>query len=69
MTVERRIFILWLAASDDMGRSSDMRYNYFLGKVTAFVEAYAEIRGVTFVEASRELMNLRDHESIITSAA
>lgn len=63
MTAERRIFVLWLAASAEMGRSSDSRHNYFLGKVTGLVEAYAEIRDLTFVQASRELMNLRDRES------
>lgn len=60
MTVERRIFVLWLAATEEMNRSSDSRHNYFLGKATALTEAYAEVTGTTFVEASRALMNERD---------
>lgn len=63
MTAERRIFVLWLQATDDMNRSSDSRHVYFLGKATALTEAYAEIRGLTFVQASRELIDMRDNES------
>jgi hypothetical protein len=65
MTIERRIFVLWLTAAYEMDRSSDSRHNYFLGKATALTEAYAEVRGITFVQASRELMNERANESLI----
>jgi hypothetical protein len=62
MTVERRIFVLWLAATEEMNRSSDSRYSYFLGKATALTEAYAEVTGTTFVKASRALMNEKDRQ-------
>jgi len=68
MTAERQIFVLWLSASAEMNRTHDSRHAYFLGKVTGLVDAYAAIRGLTFVEASRELMN-RERESLDLSAA
>lgn len=68
MTADRRIFLLWLEATAEMNRTSDSRHTYFLGKVTGLVDAYAAIRGLTFVEASRELLN-RDRESLTHSAA
>lgn len=60
MTPERHIFVLWLAASEEMERSSDSQYVYYWGKAVALIDAFAAITGTTFVEASRTLLNMRE---------
>ena len=59
MTYERLLFSLWLNSTEEMERSSDLNHQYHLGKTIAYVQSYALLKGIMFIEASRELMNLR----------
>ncbi len=59
MTYERLLFTLWLKSTEEMEQSSDLNHQYHLGKTIAYVQAYALGKGIMFIEASRELMNLR----------
>jgi hypothetical protein len=59
MTAERLLFVLWLASTEEMEKASGLNHQYYLGKTVAYVEAYSLLKGIMFVEASRELMNMR----------
>ena len=59
MTIERFLFTEWLNASEQMNKASGKEHEYWLGKVTGYCEVMAQIKNVTFVEASRILMDMR----------
>ena len=60
MTTERFVFIRWLDASEKMNSASGKEHEYWLGKVTGYCEILADMKGITFIEANRLLMNMRE---------
>jgi hypothetical protein len=59
MTIEWFLFTQWLHASEKMAQTSSNDQQYWLGKVVGYCEAMAHVKDVTFVEASRILMDMQ----------
>lgn len=64
--MERKIYLLWLNASQNMNAVSGAKFHYWEGQCVAYTEALAALNGCTFIEANRALMNTYNAEENAT---